>query len=67
MEWSQPQRLLLVSFVYLAIVVALWLGAQPYRMRDFIEWLYRRPSHSKMLGGALLAYGVVLCATAFTY
>ncbi len=67
MEWSHPQRLLLVSLVYLCIVIALWLGAQPYRMRNFIEWLYLRPSHSKLFGGALLAYGCVLSATAFTY
>ncbi|MFA5264182.1 MAG: hypothetical protein WC378_10170 [Opitutaceae bacterium] len=67
MEWDYPQRLLLVSLVYLGIAIALWLGAQPYRMRDFLEWLYRRPARPKQFGAVQLFYGFVLCVTAFTY
>ena len=33
-------RLFMVSVVYLAIVVALYLSAWPYRLRDFFEWLF---------------------------
>jgi hypothetical protein len=66
MHYELPQRLLLVGFVYLCIFLALWLGAQPYRMRDFLEWLYRQPARPRALGGALLAYGLALCAVAAT-
>lgn len=67
MEWAHPQRLLMVSAVYLGILIALWLGAQPYRLRDFIEWLYRKPGRPRLLGGLSLVYGLCLCVTAFTY
>ncbi len=67
MEYEHPQRLLLVTPVYLLIAAAIWLGVQPYRLRDFFNWLFLRPGRSRGLGGALLAYGLVLAAAAFTY
>jgi hypothetical protein len=67
MEWSHPQRLLLVGFVYLCIALAIWLGATPYRLRDFFEWLFRTDRRPRVLGGALLVYGLVLSIVAFTY
>ena len=67
MLYQYPQRLFLVSFVYLLIFLSLWIGAQPYRVRDFIEWLQHKPSRGKVLGGAVAAYGVLLCVVAFTY
>lgn len=67
MHYEHPQRLLMVTLVYLAIALALYLGAVPYRMRDFLEWLFRRPARPRFLGGLLLAYGLVLAVTAFTY
>jgi hypothetical protein len=67
MEYEHPQRLLLVTPVYLLIAAAIWLGVQPYRLRDFFNWLFLRPSRTRGLGGALLAYGLVLAAAAFTY
>ncbi len=51
--------------IFAAIFIALWLGAQPYRMRDFISWLFQRPSHSKAIGGGLLGYGLLLCVISF--
>jgi hypothetical protein len=65
MEYDHPPRLLMVSFVYVAIALAIWLGAQPWRLRDFFNWLFARPSRSRGLGGLLLAYGIVLCGAAF--
>ncbi|MGB0264384.1 MAG: hypothetical protein ACPGCT_06210 [Opitutales bacterium] len=65
---QDPQaRLFLVSFVYCAIVVALILGGSPYRLRDFFDWLYRRPNRPRLLGGCFSAYGLLLTAIAFTY
>jgi hypothetical protein len=63
-----PQtRLFLVSFVYLAIVVALVLGASPYKLRNFLDWLYRSESRPRIFGGVFAAYGLVLLGVAFTY
>ena len=66
MEYDRPYRLFMVSFVYLAIAIAIWLGAQPWRLRDFFDWLFARQARSRGLGGLFLAYGCVLCAAAFT-
>lgn len=67
MEYDRPQRLLMVTAVYVALSLAIWLGAQPYRMRDFFSWLFARPGRARALGGALAAYGLILCGVAFTY
>ena len=67
MEWSHPQRLFLVGFVFVCIALAIWLGASPYRLRDFFEWLFRTGGRPRAVGGALLGYGVLLGVVAFTY
>jgi hypothetical protein len=67
MEYDKPQRLLMVSAVYLAIASAIWLGAQPWRMRDFLAWLLAQPGRARGLGGALAGYGLLLSIVAFTY
>jgi hypothetical protein len=66
-EYDQPQRLFMVSVVYLAIALALYLGAMPYRLRDFFQWLFMRMPRARVLGGVLLGYGVLLTVVAFTY
>jgi hypothetical protein len=66
MEYAHPARLFMVSFVYVAIALAIWLGAQPWRLRDFLGWLLARPARSRGLGGLLFAYGLVLCGAAFS-
>jgi hypothetical protein len=67
MVWDHPQVYFLKVFVYLCIVLAIWLGTQPWRMRDFLEWLFARPGRSRGLGGFLAAYGLLLSIIAFTY
>jgi len=67
MEYEHPQRLLMVAAVYLALAAAIYLAAAPYRLRDFFEWLFRAPGRGRWLGAALLAYGLVTSAAAFTY
>ncbi len=67
MEYDHPQRLFLVTLVYICIVLALWIGAQPWRVRDFFSWLFARPVRSRGFGGLLTAYGLLLCGLAFTY
>jgi hypothetical protein len=67
MEWTHPQRLLMVSAVYLGLLLALYLAAAPYRLRDFFGWLFPVPSRVRLLGGLLLFYGLATGAAAFTY
>lgn len=67
MEYDKPQRLLMVSLVYLALSAAIWLGAQPWRMRDFFSWLFAQPGRTRGVGGALAGYGLLLSIVAFTY
>ena len=63
----QPQVYPLKIFVYLCIALAIWLGASPYRLRDFFEWLFRTSGRPRVVGSALLGYGVLLGIMAFTY
>lgn len=66
-HYELPQRLFLVSALYVAISAAIYLGASPFRLRDFFEWLYRTPNRARALGAAITAYGVLLAGVAFTY
>jgi len=67
MQYDRPQRLGMVGLVYLGIALALWLGAQPYRLRDFFDWLFARPGRPRGCGGLLAAYGLLLCGLALSY
>ena len=67
MEYDQPQRLLMVGLVYLAIAFSIYFGSAPYRMRDFFEWLFRNASRPKLFCACLLGYCALLTITAFTY
>jgi hypothetical protein len=67
MEFHHPQRLLMVTAVYVALSAALYLAAAPYRLRDFFDWLFRVPARGRFVGAVLLAYGLSTAAAAFTY
>lgn len=66
-EYQIPARLFMVSAVYLALTIALVLGAQPWRLRDGIEWLQRVPGRARLSGAIVAAYGLLLVGVAFTY
>ncbi|MES2694317.1 MAG: hypothetical protein V4773_12650 [Verrucomicrobiota bacterium] len=53
--------------VYVAISLAIWLGAQPWRFRDFVQWLLAQPERARGVGGAIAGYGLLLAIVAFTY
>lgn len=67
MEWSHPQRLLMVTAVYIGLTAALYLAAYPFRLRDFFEWLFRTPARPRALGALVFVYGLATSAAAFTY
>lgn len=52
--------------VYLFLTAALWLGAQPYRLRDAIDWMQRVPGRARVIGAGFAAYGLLLVGVAFT-
>ena len=66
-RYELPQRLWMVSALYIAISAALYLAASPFRLRDFFEWIYRTPARPRILGGVLATYGLLLGGVAFTY
>ena len=67
MEYQYPQRLFMVSLVYLLIIFAIWLGASPYRLRDFFERLFARPGRIRAFGALLVGYGALLTVVAYSY
>lgn len=67
MRWEHPQRLLMVTAVYIALALMLYLAASPFRLRDFFEWLFKQPNRPRLLGAFLLIYGLVTAGAAFTY
>jgi ABC-type Fe3+ transport system permease subunit len=67
MEWSHPWRLLMVTAVYLGLSAALYLAAYPFRLRDFLDWLFRTPGRPRTVGAVVFLYGLATAAAAFTY
>lgn len=67
MVYNLPQINLYKIAVYLGIGLALYLGASPFRLRDFFQWLFATKGRPRALGGALLVYGLLLAVVAFTY
>ena len=65
---EEPQsRLFLVTFVYLLIMVCMYLGSLPYRLRDFLNWLYGTSLRSTAVALGCFIYGLLLVGVAFTY
>jgi hypothetical protein len=67
MNYDHPLIYFQKGLVYVCIVLAIWLGAQPWRMRDFLEWLFARPERTRAVGGAIALYGLLLSVVAFAY
>lgn len=66
-QYESPQRLFLVSLVYVWIVIAIYLGTVPFRMRDWIDWLYAKPLRLRALAFGQVTYGILLVGVAFSY
>lgn len=67
--YMQPPlgRLFLVSFVYLVIIQALYFAALPYKMRDFLSWIFAAKSRVRQFSFGFIVYGLILLGAAFTY
>ena len=66
MNFDAP-ALILKTFVYLMFVIALVLGASPYKLRDFFDWLYRSQIRPRAFGGIFVIYGALLIGVSFAY
>lgn len=53
--------------VYAAVTLAIYLGASPFRARDFLDWLYRSAQRPRWLGLGLMGYGLAVTAVGFSY
>ncbi|MEJ6733822.1 MAG: hypothetical protein QNK90_17280 [Opitutaceae bacterium] len=53
--------------IFVAVALAIYLGASPFRMRDFLEWLYRKPGRARLVGLVIACYGAIVSAVSFTY
>jgi len=60
-------RLFLVGFIYLLIVLSMYVGALPYRLRDFFEWLFAKAWRIQCLAVVLIGYGLLLVGVSFSY
>ncbi len=60
-------RLLLVSLSYAFVVAALYLGAVPYRLRDFFTYLYEKPIRAKAFGLSFCACSIALVLASIAY
>jgi hypothetical protein len=67
MQYDLPQRLFLVTLVYLGIFLALYLAVAPYRARDFFNWLFSTSGRPRALGMILAGCGLVLVVISLTY
>ena len=60
-------RLWMVSLVYAAIALAIFLGAVPYHARRWLLWLDAMPVRLRAAGGLLAIYGIILLLAALSY
>ena len=60
-------RLFLVSVVYIMILASLYLGAYPYRLRDFFLFIFAEAKRYKILGSCLILCGFGLFITVLAY
>jgi len=67
MKFDFPEVNFQKILIYVCIGLAIWLGAQPWRLRDFFVWLFARPARARGCGYLLLVYGFLLCSVAFSY
>jgi hypothetical protein len=60
-------RLFLVCFAYALIVFSLYMGAVPYRMRDFNDWMHTKSMRLRSVAAACVVYGVTLLIATVTF
>jgi len=62
-----PERLVLVTVLYLCIVAGLIYGTIPYKGRDTVNWLYAKHVRVRMAGSVCTFVGIILLIAALSY
>jgi len=62
-----PERLFLVSVIYVCIVAGLIYGTIPYKGRDTVNWLYAKPLRVRITASLFTLVGIGLLISALTY
>lgn len=65
--YDVPQRLVLVTILYLVIVVAIVIGAAPYHLRNALQWVLASPERGRGVGLVFALTGLVLGGVALSY
>ncbi|MDR0417854.1 MAG: hypothetical protein LBH08_00225 [Puniceicoccales bacterium] len=61
----QGSRLILVTFIYAAIVVGMIFGGWPYKGRDFVDFLFSHPTRPCLFGLLTTCCGILTLTTLF--
>ena len=64
---DEPCKAVFVSYCYALVVVFIYFGCLPYRLRDFFEFLYAKPIRVKILSTFFVISAAALFLTASTY
>lgn len=62
-----PERLVLVTILYIFVVFAIYYGVAPYKMRETVNWLYAKSVRPRMLGLVFTGMGIALLVSAMNY
>ena len=61
-----PPVLFFKAVVYILVILAIWLGVSPFRMRDFFSWTFGVASRTKGIGAIFALVGATLTLIAIT-
>lgn len=64
---DEPYKAVFVSYCYALVVIFIYFGCLPYRMRDFFECIYAKPIRVKILSTFFVLSAAALFLTASTY
>ncbi|MEX0325070.1 MAG: hypothetical protein AB3N33_03165 [Puniceicoccaceae bacterium] len=62
-----PERLVLVSLIYLFVTISIFVGVMPYKMRDFLNWLYVSTARARAFGTVFVMMALALLVASFLY
>ena len=65
--YDTPSRLVLVTILYVFIILAIWYGIMPFKMRDTVNWLYKSVLRARILGIILVLMASSLLVAATQY
>lgn len=66
-RWAETQsRLVIVTWMYVLIMLAMWWTVSPWRLRDYLAWLTASPSRLRANSAAFAAFGIFVALLGLT-